>query len=73
MSDFSFEIIKTIGTISELPTGWKKQLTLVKWNGRDPKYDIRDWSADQTKMRKGVTLDEAEVKSLQKLLLEIGG
>ena len=68
MSDFSFEILQTVGTISETPKGWKKQVTLVSWNGREPKYDIRDWSEDQSRMGRGVTFDPEEVKMLKKLL-----
>jgi hypothetical protein len=26
------------------------------WNDREPKYDLRDWSADGQKMGKGIKL-----------------
>ncbi len=71
MSDFSYEIVKNIGTISESAKGWKKELNLVSWNGREPKYDIRDWSADHQKMGKGITLSEAELKALASLASEL--
>lgn len=50
MANIKYEIIETIAIISESPKGWKKELNLVSWNGRDPKYDFRDWSPDHEKM-----------------------
>ena len=43
MPDISFDILKCFGVISEEKGGWKKELNLVSWNGRSPKFDIRDW------------------------------
>ncbi|NLN48820.1 MAG: hypothetical protein GX154_07020, partial [Clostridiales bacterium] len=43
MSDIRFEIIKTIGVLSESAKGWTKELNLISWNGREPKYDLREW------------------------------
>ena len=40
---------------------------MVSWNDRDPKYDIRDWSPDHTRMGKGVSLTEEEMKKLVEL------
>ncbi len=42
MADIKFEIVKEIGVLSESAKGWKKELNLVSWNGKDPKYDLRD-------------------------------
>ncbi|MEE3482374.1 MAG: PC4/YdbC family ssDNA-binding protein [Lachnospiraceae bacterium] len=42
--------------------GWTKERNLVSWNGGAPKYDIRDWSEDHTKMGKGVTLTAEQAK-----------
>ncbi len=50
MAEIKYEIIKTIAVLSEGNKGWKKELNLISWNGREPKYDIRDWSEDHTKM-----------------------
>lgn len=36
MSDITYEIIKTIGVLSENSKGWTKELNLISWNGRDP-------------------------------------
>ncbi|MCI1693285.1 YdbC family protein [Aneurinibacillus aneurinilyticus] len=68
MADIKYEIIQTIGILSEGSKGWRKELNLISWNGRDPKYDIRDWSEDHSKMGKGVTLDKEELTSLKQIL-----
>jgi hypothetical protein len=61
MSDIKYEIIKNIGVLSKTEKGWAKELNLISWNDRDPKYDIREWSPDHTKMGKGVTLSKGEL------------
>lgn len=66
--DFSYEIVKTIGVLSTSPKGWTKELNLVSWNGREAKYDIREWSPDHDKMGKGVTLNATEIETLRDLL-----
>ena len=37
--DFTFEIVEHIGVLSQTNNGWKKELNLVSWNGREPVYD----------------------------------
>jgi hypothetical protein len=54
--------------LSRADSGWTKELNLISWNDREPKYDIRDWSADGEKMGKGVTLSREEVTALKELL-----
>lgn len=71
MSDIKYEILKTIGVLSKSASGWSKELNLVSWNDRDPKYDLRDWSADHAKMGKGVTLSTEELSALKELLNSI--
>lgn len=71
MAEIKFEIKQTIGILSESPKGWKKELNLVSWNDKDPKYDIREWSPDHSKMGKGVTLSKDEIKNLNDLLGEL--
>ena len=61
----TYNIVRHIAVLSEnTKTGWKKELNIVSWNGNEPKYDIREWSADHVKMGKGVTLTEDEYKAL---------
>ncbi|WP_141432313.1 YdbC family protein [Bacillus sp. 03113] len=71
MADIKYEIIETLGIISQSSKGWNKELNLISWNGNDPKYDLRDWSQDHTKMGKGITLTEQELVSLKKILNQI--
>ena len=76
MSEIKYEIIKKIGVLSRSRpalsaaegSGWAKELNLISWNDRDPKYDLRDWSIDGSKMGKGVTLSVAELLALRELL-----
>ena len=68
MADIKYEIVKKIGVLSKAGSGWAKELNLISWNDRDPKYDLRDWSADGEKMGKGVTLTKEELSALKELL-----
>jgi hypothetical protein len=71
MAEIKYEIIRTIGTISESPKGWTKELNLISWNNREPKYDLRDWAPEHEKMGKGVTLSKEELKELRDILNDI--
>lgn len=68
MADIKYEIVKQIGALSKTGSGWMKELNLISWNDREPKYDLRDWSADHEKMGKGVTLTRDELAALKQLL-----
>ena len=68
--ELKYEIINSVGIVSEQASGWKKELNRVSWNGGEPKYDIRDWSPDHDKMGKGITLTEAELRSLKVIIDE---
>lgn len=68
MANIKFEITKPLGIISEGSKGWQKEINLVSWNEREPKYDIRDWAPDHEKMGKGITLNYEELKKLKELL-----
>lgn len=71
MAEIKYEIIETIAVLSESSKGWKKELNLISWNGREPKYDLREWSEDHTKMGKGVTLTLSELQILKESLNQI--
>lgn len=71
MADIKFEIEKNIGVVSEGSKGWKKELNLISWGGREAKYDLRDWDTEHQKMGKGVTLSKDELVQLKKLLNEM--
>ena len=68
MSEIKYEIIKKIGVLSKSASGWTKEVNLMSWNDREPKYDIREWSPDREKMGKGVTLSKEELLALIELL-----
>lgn len=71
MADIKFEIKESIGTLSESAKGWTKELNLVSWNNREPKYDLRDWAPDHEKMGKGVTFTLEELRALKELLAKL--
>lgn len=71
MADFTYEIVEEIAVLSENDKGWRKELNLIAWNGREPKFDIRDWAPNHEKMGKGVTLTQEELKQLGVVLSKL--
>ena len=71
MADIKFEIEEELGSIAESSKGWKKELNLISWNGKEAKYDLREWGPEHEKMGKGVTLTKEELRELKKLLNSI--
>jgi hypothetical protein len=71
MTDIKYELTKEIGVLSESSKGWKKELNLISWNDREPKYDIREWSPEHEKMGKGITLSLEELKKLKEILNQL--
>jgi len=71
MADLKFEIIEHIGVLSENNKGWTKELNLISWNDRAPKYDLRDWAPEHKKMGKGLTLSMEEALKLKALLSKL--
>ncbi len=67
MAEITFEITKELGVISEASKGWTRELNMVSWNGREAKYDLRDWSPDHTRMSKGISFTEEEMIKLVEL------
>ena len=67
-TEISFEIVEHIGVLSTGSKGWNKELNLVSWNGREPKYDLREWYSEHDKMGKGVTLSKEELEALKGIL-----
>ncbi|QUH25587.1 YdbC family protein [Serpentinicella alkaliphila] len=68
MAEIKYDIIKNFGFLSESSKQWTKEVNLISWNGREPKYDIRDWAPDHEKMGKGVTLSKDELRILRDIL-----
>ena len=72
MAEFTYEITERIAVRSQNPkNGWERQLNMVSWNGREPKYDIRDWAPDNSKMGKGISLSHDELAILKGILDEM--
>ena len=62
MADLKFEITEHIADLGEpSEKGWKKELNLVSWDDGEPKYDIRSWNKEHTRMGKGLTLTKEEM------------
>lgn len=68
VQEFSYEIIEEIAVLSENKKGWRKEFNLISWNGRPPKFDLRDWAPNHEKMGKGLTLTNDEFEALAKTL-----
>ena len=68
MADIKFEIKETVGVLSESAKGWTKELNLISWNEKEPKYDLREWDPTHEKMGKGITLSIEEIKKLREYL-----
>lgn len=71
MEEFKFQVLQSFGTLSEAENGWKKELTVVSWNNREPKYDIRSWSPQKERMGRGITFSKDEILSLKEILSHI--
>ena len=71
MAEFKYEIVEKLGVLSQGKGGWQRELNLVSWNDREPKYDLRDWSENNEKMGKGISLTAEEVAVLKEMLDEI--
>jgi len=68
MSEVKFEIKKHFVTLSESAKGWTKELNLVSWNDKEPKFDLREWSPGHDRMGKGITLTSNELDKLKQIL-----
>lgn len=69
-NEIRYEILNTIGVVGVSKSGWQKELNRISWNGKPPKYDLREWNPDHTRMGKGVTLTEEELRALGQLVTQ---
>ena len=44
MKEILYEIVKEIAVLSANDSGYTKEINLISWNGKEPKYDIRSFS-----------------------------
>lgn len=70
MAEIKYDIVESLGVLSENAKGWRKELNLVSWNEREAKFDLRDWNPEHTRMTKGITMTEEEAKMLYEILKE---
>jgi len=71
VADIKYEIINELAVLSKSSKGWTKELNIISWNDREPKYDIRDWAPNKDKMGKGITLTKEELIILRDTLNNI--
>ena len=64
MKEIQYEMIKEIAVLSTSDSGYTKEINLISWNGKEPKYDIRSFSPNREKCGKGITLTEKEAGNL---------
>ena len=80
-SEFSFEIVKNLGTLKEAdrPGGYALECKLVRWNNAaTPKIDVRSWQTPDperqipgyTRMSRGITLSDSEAERLAQAIAE---
>ena len=68
MKEIQYEIVKEIAVLSASDSGYTKEINLISWNGKEPKYDIRSFSPNREKCGKGITLNADEAAALLKAL-----
>ena len=71
MAEFKYEITERIAVLSTNARGWERQLNMISWNDHEPKYDIRDWSPDGSRMGKGISMSAEELGALKGILEEM--
>ena len=52
MKEIQYEIVKEIAVLSTGDSGYTKEINLISWNGKEPKYDIRSFSPNREKCGK---------------------
>ena len=70
MKEIQYEMVKEIAVLSAGDSGYTKEINLISWNGKEPKYDIRSFSPSREKCGKGITLTADEAAVLLKALQE---
>ncbi len=71
MAEIKYDILKNLGVLTEGSKPWKKEVNIISWNDKKAKIDVRDWDAEHEKMRKGITLNKAELKQLKEILNQL--
>lgn len=72
----NYEIIEEIAVISEKKTQAgkiTKEVNLISFMGKEPKYDIRVWKYDgeEKRMLKGISLNKEECEKLKEVMRDL--
>ena len=68
--DIEFKLVEKLGVLDTHKSGWAREVNIVAWNGKPPKFDIRDWDPEHERMSRGITLHEREAIKLAKILVQ---
>ena len=68
--ELEFKLVEKLGVLDSHKSGWNREVNIVAWNGKPPKFDIRDWDPEHVKMSRGITLHEREAIKLVRILAE---
>lgn len=74
MKDFSWKVVKPLGSFSDEHKKYTKELNVISWNGAKSIYDIRCWKTDENGIKhplKGLSLKKEELIALRNLLQSI--
>lgn len=71
MGGFSFNVVKDFGVIGDTGGKWQTHLALVSFNDKEPKYDIRQWNEDMSRMGKGVQLNDGQLYDLMCMIEDV--
>jgi hypothetical protein len=70
--EITYDVEEVLGVYkpAQKENGWEGLVTITSWNKNPAKIDIRSWSADRTRMMKGITLSPQEATNLYNILDE---
>ena len=68
MREIQYEIVKEIAVLSTGDSGYTKEINLISWNGKEPKYRHPQLFPNREKCGKGITLNADEAAALLKAL-----
>lgn len=72
MAPTQFEIVEVLHQFPKTENSiYRKELCIVKWFRGLPKYDLRGWNSDHTKMTRGISLTEEELRELVEFAQDI--
>jgi hypothetical protein len=68
--EIEFKLVEKLGVLDTHKSGWAREVNIVAWNGKPPKFDIRDWDPEHERMSRGITLHERDAVKLAKILVQ---